>query len=68
VPVAGADEYRIRFYRDGRVVIEDKANTPRFVLPRGFEFRPGAYRWTVEPRQGGMYSPPVVDSRFEVSG
>ncbi len=66
VTVAGASEYRIRFSRDGRVVLEGRAKQPRFVLPRRFEFRPGAYRWTVEPRRGEAYGPPVVDSRFEV--
>jgi hypothetical protein len=67
-PVAGAEEYRVRFYRGGRVVLERRAQQPRFVLPRGFEFRPGAYRWTVQPRRGETYDPPVVDSRFEVTG
>lgn len=67
-PVAGADRYRIRFYRNGDVMLEGRAETPRFVLPRRFEFRPGAYRWTVEPRRGGEYGPPIVDSRFEVAG
>jgi hypothetical protein len=67
-PVAGADRYRIRFYRNGDVMLEGHAETPRFVLPRRFEFRPGAYRWTVEPRRDGAYGPPVVDSRFEVAG
>jgi hypothetical protein len=67
-PVAGADRYRIRFYRNGDVVLEGRAETPRFVLPRRFKFRPGAYRWTVEPRRGGEYGPRVVDSRFEVAG
>jgi hypothetical protein len=65
-PVSGADRYRVRFYRDGRVVLEGRAEQPRFVVPPGFEFRPGAYRWTVEPRRGEAYGSPVVDSRFEV--
>ena len=65
-PVSGADRYRVRFYRDGRVVLEGRAEQPRFVVPPRFEFRPGAYRWTVEPRRGEAYGSPVVDSRFEV--
>lgn len=67
-PVAGADHYRVRFYRNARVALEGRAEQPRFVLPRRFEFQPGAYRWTVEPRRGEAYGPPVVDSRFEVAG
>jgi hypothetical protein len=66
--VAGANHYRIRFYRNGEVVLAGRAEKPKFVLPRRFEFRPGAYRWTVEPGRGGAYGPRVVDSRFEVAG
>lgn len=67
-PVAGADHYRVRFYRDGDVVLEARPKQARFVLPPGFEFSPGPYRWTVEPRQGEAYGAPLVDSRFKVSG
>ena len=67
-PVVGAGHYRVRFYRDGDVVLEGLPKQARFVLPKGFAFSPGAYRWTVEPRQGDAYGAPLVDSRFKVSG
>jgi hypothetical protein len=67
-PVAGADHYRVRFYRDGDVVLEGRPKQARFVLPPRFRFSPGTYRWTVEPRQGEAYGAPLVDSRFKVSG
>ena len=67
-PVAGADHYRVRFYRDGDVVLEGRPKQARFVLPPRFGFSPGPYRWTVEPRQGDGYGAPLVDSRFKVSG
>jgi hypothetical protein len=66
-PVAGADHYRVRFYRDGDVVLEGRPKRARFVLPPRFEFSSGTYRWTVEPRQGDAYGAPLVDSRFKVS-
>ncbi len=67
-PVPGADHYRVRFYRGGDVVLEGSSKQARFVLPPRFEFNPGTYRWTVEPRQGDAYGAPLVDSRFKVSG
>ena len=67
-PIQGVEEYRVRFYRGDRVVLERRVEQARFVLPRGFEFQPGVYRWTVEPRRGETYDPAVVDSRFEVTG
>ena len=67
-PVRGADRYRVRFYRDGAIVLEGLPKQARFVLPPRFTFGPGTYRWTVEPRQGDAYGAPLVDSRFEVSG
>jgi hypothetical protein len=67
-PVVGADHYRVRFYRDGDVVLEGRPKQARFVLPPRFRFSPGTYRWTVEPRQGEAYGAPLVDSRFKVSG
>ena len=67
-PTPGAEEYRVRFYRGDRVVLEGRVEQARLVLPHGFAFRPGAYRWTVEPRRLETYEPAVVDSRFEVAG
>jgi hypothetical protein len=67
-PVPGADHYRVRFYRGGDVVLEGSPKQARFVLPPRFEFEPGTYRWTVEPRRGDTYRAPLVDSRFKVSG
>jgi len=67
-PVAGTDHYRVRFYRGGDVVLQGSPKQARFVLPPGFEFTPGTYRWTVEPRRGDAYGAPLVDSRFKVSG
>jgi hypothetical protein len=66
--VPGAEHYRIRFYRGGKVVLEARPNEARYELPEPFRFDPGVYRWTVEPsnKGGSGYRKPVVASSFVV--
>jgi hypothetical protein len=56
--------YEVTFYRDGAVVLRARSTAPRFVLPRGFRFRAGRYRWTVRPYPTTATSPTFVDSSF----
>jgi len=50
----GAGAYVVRFLRDSHKVLKIRTSSPRLVLPSGFSFAPGRYRWTVTavPRNG----------------
>jgi hypothetical protein len=64
--VRGADRYRIRFYRGSRLILEERAERPRFVVPDRLRLGPGRYRCLVLPHVRGSWTPAVVDSRFTV--
>lgn len=65
----GSSRYRVRFFRNGRKVLDVRTTKPRLVLARGFEFQNGRYRWTVVPiSRAGKSLRPIVDSTFVVSG
>jgi hypothetical protein len=64
--VAGADRYEIRFYRGPRLILRERAERPRFVLPSSLHLRPGRYRWLVLPHVRGAFARAIVDSRFSV--
>jgi hypothetical protein len=63
-----AASYIVRFFRNGRRVLQLPATRPRVALPSSFRFIAGSYRWQVIPVVGGSGSrhlaPPVVDSTF----
>src|SRR6476619_5375776 len=63
---APGSRYRVRFFRDGRKVLDVRSGTPRLVLPRTFAFGPGRYRWMVVAisRAGARHV--VVNSSFVV--
>jgi hypothetical protein len=61
-----AKRYLVRFFRNGKKVLEVRTVRARLVLPKSFVFRPGSYRWTVVPL-GVAGKGPLVDSRFVVS-
>src|SRR5262249_61202724 len=63
----GAGAYVVRFLRDSHKVLKIRTSSPRLVLPSGFSFAPGRYRWTVTavPRNGkGGHA--IVNSSFLV--
>lgn len=63
----GAGAYVVRFLRDGNKVLKIRTLSPRLVLPSGFSFAPGRYRWTVTamPRHGKR-GHVIVNSSFLV--
>ena len=67
VKQSGADAYVIRFFRNDRLVLEGKTTEPRYVLPAGFRFTRGAYRWEVMPVTFGKVGPAIVTSRFVIA-
>jgi hypothetical protein len=64
--VAGADRYQIRFYRGRRLILQERSQRSRFVLPGALHLSPGRYRWVVLPRVRGSFRRAVVDSRFSI--
>lgn len=70
-PTRGARGYLVRFFLDGMLVLTARAREPRFVLPSGFRFRAGRYRWSVVPilssTSSSRYGRPVIDSGFMLS-
>lgn len=75
--MAGAEAYRISFYRDGTQIYEATAALPRHELPprwtfggRQHELTAGTYRWVVVPLvpgpDGVLDGEPVVDSVYTV--
>lgn len=66
-PVRGSASYRVRFFRNGRLVLDVRAVKARLVLPKSFAFHKGRYRWTVVPLAAGKPPRPVVDSTFVVA-
>jgi hypothetical protein len=64
--VAGADRYEIRFYRGPRLILRERVQRPRFVLPSSLHLSPGRYRWLVLPHVRGAFARAIVDSRFSV--
>ena len=63
----GSASYRVRFFRNGRLVLDVRTVKARIVLPKSFAFRKGRYRWTVVPLAAGKPRRPVVDSTFVVA-
>jgi hypothetical protein len=61
-----ATRYLVRFFRNGKKVLEVRTVRARLVLPKTFVFRLGRYRWTVVPL-GVAGKGLLVDSRFVVS-
>jgi hypothetical protein len=64
--VAGADRYEIRFYRGPRLILRERVQRPRFVLPSSLHLSSGRYRWLVVPHVRGTFARAIVDSRFSV--
>ena len=64
----GATSYVVRFFRNGRRVIQARATTPHLELPASFKFAAGRYLWRVIPVAGSSakprYGPPIVESTF----
>jgi len=66
--VAGAKRYRVRFFRNGHKVLDQRTAKPRLVLPPTFRFQKARYRWTVLPiSAAGKALPAIVNSTFVVS-
>ena len=69
--VPQATYYVVRFFRNGRKVIEGRPSLPEFRLPTTFRFTPGSYRWVVVaafgPPAQARLGAPIVDSTFELS-
>ena len=63
--------YVVRFFRDGRKILEQRTTKARFTIPSTFHFTPGSYRWYVTAAFGSVAKPrlgtPIVDSSFDVS-
>jgi hypothetical protein len=64
--VGGADRYEIRFYRGPRLILRERVQRPRFVLPSSLHLRSGRYRWLILPHVRGRFARAIVDSRFSV--
>lgn len=65
----GSSRYRVRFFRNGRKVLDVRTTKPRLVLAKSFTFRNGRYRWMVVPiSSDGKGLRPIVDSTFVVRG
>jgi hypothetical protein len=57
--------YIVRFFRDGRGVLQLRTIRSRVAIPSSFRFVPGSYRWQVIPVVGSESGlAPVVDSTF----
>ena len=67
-PVPGTSRYRVRFFRNGREILDLRTTKARLVLPRSFSFHKGRYRWTVVSLRAGKPLRPIVDSTFVVNG
>jgi len=66
-PRAGAARYRVTFFLNGHAVFDGRPASARLVLPRGFRFRAGVYRWVVRALPASAAAKPVVDATFTVS-
>jgi hypothetical protein len=70
-PASGAAGYRVRFFRNGRVLFSATSRSTRLVLPRRLRWSAGTYRWIVQPltRTAGShrFGRPLVDSTFVLS-
>lgn len=70
VSQARAAYYQVALFRNGRRVYQTRTQAPRLTLPRRVRFRPGDYRWTVQPairaQSGIKLADPIVDSTFRV--
>ncbi|MFL6038606.1 MAG: hypothetical protein ACJ74B_08230 [Gaiellaceae bacterium] len=63
-PVPGSSRYRVRFFRNGRKVLDLRTTKARLVLPKSFTFHKGRYRWTVVSIAAGKPRRPIVNSTF----
>jgi hypothetical protein len=54
----------VTFFLEDRVVFRARPAEPRLVLPSGFRFQAGRYRWTVVSVPAAAAGNPIVDSRF----
>jgi len=63
-PQQGASAYQVTFFLEGRVVFRARPAESRFVMPSGFRFRAGRYRWTVRSLPAAATAKPIVDSTF----
>jgi hypothetical protein len=63
----GATGYIVRFFRDGKKILERRSVKAQLTLPPSFHFTAGNYRWQVIPIVGPGTSEnlaPIVDSTF----
>ena len=60
----GARRYEVRFFWNGRVVLNENPSQPSLGLPRDFHFHAGRYRWIVTALPTRANATPVVDSTF----
>jgi hypothetical protein len=54
----------VTFFLDGRTVLHSWPKEPRLVLPKGFRYHPGHYRWTVRAVGGAAKAKLIVDGNF----
>jgi len=66
-PAVSGSRYRVRFWREGRKVLDLRAAKPRLIVPRTFVFAPGRYRWSVLAVSGVGARRLVVNSDFVVA-
>jgi hypothetical protein len=66
-PQQGADGYDVTFLLNGHVVFHARPTKPILVLPSGFRFRAGLYRWTVLSSPPAATAKPIVDSTFRLT-
>jgi hypothetical protein len=70
-PMASAQGYLLRIFRDGQKVYEAWCDDPSMTLPAKFRFATGSYRWEVLPAHGkppsAQYGPAIVNSTFVVT-
>jgi hypothetical protein len=64
VPSQGGGGYEVTFFLDGRTVLHSWPKEPRLVLPKGFRYHPGHYRWTVRAVGGAAKAKLIVDGNF----
>ena len=63
-PAKNADGYEVTFFRGSETVFQARPAEPRIVLPAGFRFQAGTYRWTVRALPVVAGATPIVDSTF----
>ncbi len=64
----GARAYLVRFFLNGREILNKRTAKNQLTLPRSFRYTAGGYRWSVLPVSGPpsrpSYGQPIVDSTF----